>query len=103
MTTTAPAYRPCFSGYTEPRSGKQYRCMRTNGHGGTHTCAGVSWSDTEADWLTTPVVELPAEIRCASLHVGCCSKALYACTRESGHTGNHVSGIVTWTIDKAVQ
>jgi len=102
MTTpdVTTAYRPCFSGYTEPRSGKQYRCMRTHGHGGNHTCAGVSWSDAEADWLTTPPA--PAETRCDSLHIGCCSKALYACTRESSHTGDHVSGIVTWNTGKAV-
>jgi hypothetical protein len=103
VTAPTPGYRPCFSGYTAPRSGKQYRCMRARGHGGAHTCAGISWSDAEADWLTAPAaVELPAEVRCASLHVGCCSKALYACTREPGHDGD-LSGIVSWTDDKAVQ
>ena len=105
--TSTQNYRPCFAGYTEPRSGKQFRCMRARGHVGAHTCAGITWSDAEADWLTGAAsadeARRAAETRCASLHVGCCSKALYACTKDAGHEGDYLSGIVSWTDDKAVQ
>lgn len=90
LTAPATGYRPrCFSRYTAPRSGKRSAAC-VHGHAGAHTCAGITWSDTEADWRRAPaVVELPAEVRCASLHVGCCSWRL--CTRARRNPATRVT------------